>query len=421
MNLVETHIINSNNPLYNEIDKLCFLSKNLYNAGNYIVRQEFFTTSKLKESGLTENATWIRYNELTKLMINNPDYVALPRKVSQQTLMILDRNWKSFFRSIKDYALNKDKYNGQPKPPTYKHKQSGRFILTYTEQSISKKDLKKGLIKLSGTNITIPYINKEYDVQQVRVIPMSNKLYKIEIVYEKPIKELNLEKSNILGVDLGLENIMTITTNLEGFTPIMVKGGTLKSINQYYNKRLSKYKSELPKEVKTSKKINKLTAKRNLKIKHYLHKYSKYVINLCKQNNIGTIVIGVNKEWKQGINIGDVNNQNFVSIPFAQLRQMIKYKAELLGITYIEQEESYTSKASFLDSDHIPVYNTKICKEHVFSGKRIKRGLYKSKENVIIHADVNGSYNIIRKAFPNAFAKGIEGVVVHPNEVAFVA
>ena len=108
MNLVETHIINSNNPLYNEIDKLCFLSKNLYNAGNYIVRQEFFTTSKLKESGLTENATWIRYNELTKLMINNPDYVALPRKVSQQTLMILDRNWKSFFTSIKDYVLNKD-------------------------------------------------------------------------------------------------------------------------------------------------------------------------------------------------------------------------------------------------------------------------------------------------------------------------
>src|SRR5574343_113442 len=421
MNLVETHIINSNNPLYNEIDKLCFLSKNLYNAGNYIVRQEFFTTTKLKESGLTENATWIRYNELTKLMINNPDYVALPRKVSQQTLMILDRNWKSFFRSVKDYALHKDKYNGQPKPPTYKHKQSGRFVLTYTEHSISKKDLKKGLIKLSGTNIIIPYINKEYDVQQVRVIPMSNKLYKIEIVYEKPVNNINLNKDNILGIDLGLENIMTITTNLEGFTPLMVKGGTLKSINQYYNKQLSKYKLELTNEVKTSKRINKLTAKRNLKIKHYLHKYSKYVVDLCKQNNIGTIVVGVNKEWKRGLNIGDVNNQNFVSIPFAQLRQMIKYKAELLGIQYIEQEESYTSKASFLDSDHIPVYNTKTSKEHVFSGKRIKRGLYKSKNNIIIHADVNGSYNIIRKAFPNAFAKGIEGVVVHPNEVRFVA
>lgn len=419
MNLVETHIINKNHLSYNEIDKLCFLSKNLYNAGNYIVRQEFIKTSKLKESGLTENATWIRYNELTKLMINNPDYIALPRKVSQQTLMILDRNWKSFFAAIKDYVLHKDKYTGQPKLPKYKHKQSGRFVLAYTEQSISKKDLKKGLIKLSGTNIIIPYINKEYDVQQVRVIPMSNKIYKIEIVYEKPIKDLNLNKDNVLGIDLGLENIMTITTNLEGFTPLMVKGGTLKSINQYYNKQLSKYKSSLPKDVKTSKKINVLTHKRNLKIKHYLHKYSKCIVDTCKNNNIGTIVIGVNKEWKQGINIGDKNNQNFVCIPFSQLRQMIKYKAELLGITYIEQEESYTSKSSFLDTDHIPVFNKKSNKDHIFSGKRIKRGLYKSKENIIIHADVNGSYNIIRKAFPDAFAKGIEGVVVHPIEVKF--
>ena len=418
MNLVEIHMIDKNHSLYNEIDRLCFLSKNLYNAGNYIVRQEFFESSKLKESGLTDNAIWIRYNDLTKLMINNPDYISLPRKVSQQTLMILDRNWKSFFKSIKDYSLNPDKYNGRPKPPSYKDKKKGRFILTYTDQSISKKELKNGLIHLSGTNIILPFINKQYDIQQVRIIPMSNMVYKIEIVYDRPIQDLNLNKDNVLGIDLGLENLLTITSNQKGFNPLIIKGGILKSINQYYNKQLAIYKSYLPKDVKTSNKINKLTSKRNKKIKHHMHEYSKYVIDLCKTNNIGVIIIGVNKGWKQDINIGSKNNQNFVSIPFSQLRQMIKYKAELCGITYIEQEESYTSKASFLDSDNIPVYKKE--KEYTFSGKRVKRGLYKSKKGLIINADVNGSYNIIRKAIPNAFADGIEGVVVHPNEVKFV-
>lgn len=411
-------MIDKNHSLYNEIDKLCFLSKNLYNAGNYIVRQEFFESSKLKESGLTDNAIWIRYNDLTKLMINNSDYVSLPRKVSQQTLMILDRNWKSFFKSIKDYSLNPDKYSGRPKPPSYKDKKKGRFILTYTDQSISKKELKNGLIHLSGTNIILPFINKQYDIQQVRIVPMSNMVYKIEIVYDRPIQDLKLNKDNILGIDLGLKNLITITSNQKGFNSLIIKGGVLKSINQYYNKQLAVYQSYLPKDIKTSNKINKLTSKRNKKIKHHMHEYSKYVIDLCKTNNIGVIIIGVNKGWKQDINIGSKNNQNFVSIPFSQLRQMIKYKAELCGITYIEQEESYTSKASFLDSDNIPVYKKE--KEYTFSGKRIKRGLYKSKKGLIINADVNGSYNIIRKAIPNVFTDGIEGVVVHPNEVKFV-
>jgi IS605 OrfB family transposase len=215
---------------------------------------------------------------------------------------------------------------------------------------------------------------------------------------------------------------MTLTSNKCGLKPQIINGRPLKSINQFYNKKLSEYKSKLPfknkEQLKTSKRIKRLTTKRNCKIEDYLHKASKLVVDFCIINQIGRIVIGKNKQWKTESNIGDKNNQNFVQIPFNKLISMIEYKARLKGIVLIVREESYTSKASFLDSDNIPVYKKE--KEYTFSGKRIKRGLYKSKKGLIINADVNGGYNIIRKAFPNAFGNGIEGVVVHPNEVKFV-
>lgn len=172
------------------------------------------------------------------------------------------------------------------------------------------------------------------------------------------------------------------------------------------------------KKLKTSNKICKLTNKRDNKIKDYLHKSSKYVIDLCIKENIGNIIIGKNLDWKDSINIGVVNNQNFVCVPFNSLVDMIIYNGKLCGIVVEIIDESYTSKASFLDRDEIPTYNKDEMVKHVFSGKRIERGMYRSKECKLIHADVNGSYNIIVKGVFNAFAERIEGVAVHPAIVS---
>ena len=418
MLLSESHIIKQsseqNGSIYKQLDNLCFLSKNLYNAGNYIVRQEFINTSKEKEQGLKQNANWIRFNELTKLMNQNPDYIALPRKVSQQTLMNLDRSWTSFFNSIKQWKKDPSNYTGRPKLPKYKHKTKGRYILNYTSQSISKRELKNGYVKLSGTDIKIKYINNQYPLKEVRVIPR-NKSYKIEIIYEKNQQQLNLDKNRKIAIDFGVNNLMTITTNQKGLSPILINGRILKSINQYYNKQVAIYQSELPKDKYTSNKIARFTNKRNEKIKYFMHVYSKDVINYCIENNIGVIIAGVNKGWKDEVNIGKVNNQNFVQIPFDKLRSYLKYKAEMVGISYIEQEESYTSKASFLNLDKIPIYKTKKEKEYEFSGYRKSRGVYKIKgKKITINADVNGSYNIMRKESSDVFTDGVEGFIVIP-------
>lgn len=426
MYLVEKHIISENHSLFKEIDQLCFLSKNLYNRANYIVRQEFITTSKLKESGLTETANYLNYNAVNKIMIqiNDSDYIKLPRKVSNKVLDTLHNNWLSFFASIKDYVKNPSKYTGRPSLPRYLDKK-GRFFLKYELQAISKRSLKNKKVKLSGTNIEVPFVTLEKDenirLVEARIVPKLNN-YVIEIVYEKLEEQSDVNFDNILGIDLGISNLMTLTSNKRGLIPQVVNGRPLKSINQYYNKKLSEYKSQLPfrnnEQLKTSRKIKRLTTKRNLKVEDYLHKSSKYIVNFCLENKIGTIVIGKNKQWKTESNLGDKNNQNFIQIPFNKLIFMIEYKARLKGITVIVREESYTSKASFLDLDKIPTYSKNSENEYKFSGKRIKRGMYKSKEGKKINADVNGSYNIIRKEFPNAFGNGIEDVAVHPVRVS---
>lgn len=392
-----------------------FMSKNLYNKANYIVRQEFIQTSKLKQEGKLQTAKYLNYYDINRILIDSKDndYNALPRKVSNQVLMGLDRNWKAFFTTIKNWSKNKGKYKGIPKLPNYKDKK-GRNILNYEAQAISSKSLKKGFIKLSGLNIEIPFINKEQKLIEVKIKPTSNLNIEIHIIYEKKEKELKTETKNIIGIDLGVNNLMALTSNVKGFDPLVINGRPLKSINQFYSKMLGKYKSELPNQRKTSKKIKTLTCKRNNKVKNYLHRASKYLIDVCLANNIDTIVIGINKDWKDKVNLKDKGNQNFVGIPHSTLIHMIEYKGKLEGIKVIVREESYTSVASFLDHDEIPNYGSK--HSVVFSGKRIKRGLYQTQDKLLINADINGSYNIIRKEFPKSF-EGLEGVAVHPRVV----
>ena len=407
MILAEKHIIKKSHSLYREIDEVCFLSKNLYNKANYIVRQEFINTSKEKQDNLREHAVWIRYNQLQKQLQNEKDfdYTQLPSKVAQHVLKTLDKNWKSFFASIRDYKKNPQNYKGLPSLPKYKHKTKGRNLLIYTIQAISKPQLKNGILLLSGTKIAIQ--TKQKDIQQARIIPRIG-YYVIEIIYKKEVQDLKLNKENIAGIDLGLNNLATVTSNINGVKPIIINGRPIKSMNQYYNKKKSKLQSFVGE--KSSNRLEKLTNKRNQKIDNYLHNASRKIINFLIENNIGTLVVGKNKQWKTDINIGKRNNQNFVNIPHARLINMIEYKCALIGVIVKITEESHTSKCSFIDFESIEHHDK-------YLGRRKYRGLFLSKDKIKINADSNGSGNIIRKVFPNAFANGIQGVVVRPLRV----
>uniref|UniRef100_UPI002805D872 RNA-guided endonuclease InsQ/TnpB family protein n=1 Tax=uncultured Anaerobiospirillum sp. TaxID=265728 RepID=UPI002805D872 len=253
-------------------------------------------------------------------------------------------------------------------------------------------------------------------VQDIRFVPYGN-CYYIEVVYDDGQASSNnvlLNKSNIMGIDLGINNLATIVFNQPGICPVLINGKPIKSINHRFNK----YKKELQ-EAREAKHINCIVVKRRNRINDYFHKASKRIIDLCLKTDTGTIVIGYNKGWKESSNIGKVNNQNFTNIPHLDLVNKIKYKAKKYGIDVIVTEESYTSKASSLDLDDIPTYGLVNNKKPVFSGTRVKRGLYKAKNGVLLNADVNGSINIIRKVFENASVKKLfgSGCVFQPIRV----
>ena len=384
MQLVEQHIIKKSNPLYKELDRMCLLSKNLYNQSLYRVRQYYF-----------ENKKYLTYANNVNCLTQEQqiDYISLPRKVSQWVCKQVDQNFKSFFASLKSKNVNH-----KVSIPQYLDKNS-RNILIFTNQAISQKELKQGYLKLSGCENKIKVLHN--NIQQVRVVPQANR-YMVEIIYYISDNEYKTN-TNYVGIDLGLNNLATVGGN--NITPVIINGKPLKSINQFYNKKLSKLKSRqdlCKNKTVNKKKIQTLTNKRNNKIKDYLHKASRILVNQLVSNDISTIVIGHNKEWKQDINIGKQNNQKFVQIPFNTFIHMITYKAQMKGIKIIQREESYTSKCSFMD-------NEVICKHEKYKGKRIKRGLYKTQTGRLINADLNGALNILKKEIPNAFdGYGIE-------------
>ncbi len=404
MQLTERHIIKSKERRFVQIDELAFKSKNLYNAANYVLRQSFIY-----------GWGYVNYNEMNRLMKSHAAYKAMPAKVSQQILMLLDKNWKSFFEALKAYKKDASKFTGRPKLPKYKDKVKGRNILVYTIQAISRRQLKNGIIKLSGTEILIKTKVNPKRICQVRLVPKCD-AYVIEVIYDGP--ESTASSNNfVASIDLGLDNLAALTSNQPGFIPLLINGRPLKSINQFYNKRSSQLQSQLKGERKTSPRVQRLTRCRNQKVDNYLHHTSRLIVELLTANQIGTLVIGKNAQWKNEISLGKRTNQNFVSIPHARLIEMLEYKARLVGIKVIVQEESYTSKSSFLNLDPIPVYGHTSALDVVFSGRRIKRGLYRTSVGQLINSDVNGSYNILRKAIPNAFGNGIESCVVQPRRV----
>ena len=404
VNRVERHIMKKSNPYFKMLDKFCFLSKNLYNHANYIVRNTFVKENK-----------WVHYGELDKILrqdIEYPDYKNMPTAQSaQQILRLLDKNWKSFFKSIKDWSKNKNKYLGRPKLPKYK-KKNGRNILILTNQNCK---LKEGYIKFpkSFQGFVIKTKVKE-NLNQVRIISHKSYLV-IEVVYSI---EIPIEKENngrYISIDIGVDNLVTVANNM-GKKPFIINGKGLKSMNQYYNKKTAHYRN-IAKRINSldfTKRLDRLTFKRNEKIRDYIHKTSRFLVDYAEYNNVSVIVIGHNKNWKQKSKMSKKVNQNFIGIPFNMLIEQIKYKAEEKGITVIETEESYTSGTSVLDGE-IPE------KKNYNKSRRIRRGLFKSNEGKLINADVNGAYQIMKKVFPNEFPigyfNGIEGVALHPIKV----
>ena len=412
-NRVEQHRIKKNHKFFHIIDDLCWKSKNMYNYGNYIVRQEFIETSKEKEQGLRESANWIQYNKLFDMVKDSEPYKELGSNVGQATLRKLDKAWKSFFESIKDYSKNPDKYLGRPKMPGYLPKESGRYECDLDNNKFKVIDgyvyfCWKPLKVMNNTFMTkIPEGTK---LMQLRFVPKNGE-YIMEVVYQIEIPDIEEKAERIASIDLGVDNLMTITSNC-GIKPLVINGKPLKSINQYYNKKISEMRSELKKRHNAdwSKEMQRFTIKRNNKVDDYIQKATKMVIDFCKENNIDTLVCGYNSGWKQESDMNKKTNQKFISIPHESIVYRLRYKCENEGIVFKTPEESFTSGTSFLDGEE-PI------KENYDKSRRIYRGLFVSNNGTKINADVNGSYQITKKAFPNAFSNGIVGVGLHPTVV----
>ena len=340
-------------------------------------------------------------DSLFKIMAQN-DYRSLPAQSSQGVMKIVFDNWKSFFASLKDYKVNPSKYKGRPRIPKYSRSREKEVVFSNQDCVIKKNKFLK--FPKTKDQLNIGKLGfSEGKLKQVRVIP-KYKEYVVELVMDVPLEPKEYEDNGrYMSIDMGIDNLATIVTNT-GQRPILVKGKNVKSINQYYNKMKAYYVGILRHGKQTnegpftSKQLEQLHQKRHRKIKDLFHKASSEIVKLALKEKIKTIIIGQNKEWKQNVNMGKRNNQSFVSIPHRLLIQMITYKAASYGIKVHITEESYTSKASFLDDDDIPTYGVSEGRKK-FSGSRIKRGLYCSGRQLLVNADVNGAANILKKAF----------------------
>ncbi len=390
MDSTEKEIIYPTDERFDLIKELCHLSKNLYNASLYDVRQYYFETKSYR--------TWQSQRPIfTKN--HNPDYYALQSHLAGEVLMQVGRQFISFYNN---------KSNKKKRIPKYKDK-NGYNVVTFPKLAISKQidfdeDKQIYTYTLCKKSYNLKIQSTKPNVKMVQfVYDGANNLIKCFKIYEVEQPELKRDNSRYFSIDPGLNNIVSIYNNI-GIRPLLYNGRPIKSINQYYNKTTAKLRSELPTNVKTSKRLKQLSLKRNNKIEYEMHKISTHIINEAVKNNISKIFIGNNKGWKKGIKIGRRNNQNFVNIPHTKLFNQLSYKGLLNGIEVIFTEESYTSKASFFDKDELPIYGES--DSYKFSGRRIKRGLYKDSKGNIWNADLNGAANIMRKCSDKAY-KGI--------------
>ena len=387
--------ISDKSSKFAQLDELCFLSKNLYNVALYHIRQYYKETGK-----------YLSYYELAKKLSdsNNLDYRAMPcAQSAQQVLRQVDSQYKAFYAAIKSKKMQGKKV----RLPKYKDKENGRNIFVYTNQCAK---VYNGIVYLKTKQGTLSFKTVAYKIQQVRLVPKANHIV-VEIIYNKEC-EAKQDNSRYASIDLGLDNLCTITSNTT--QSIIVDGKCLKSINHHYNKTKAKLQSKLKQGKHSSKRISSLTLRRNRKVKDYMHKVSRKIVEYMEANSLNTLFVGKNVGWKDSINLGKTNNQNFVSIPYNMLIQMLEYKCKIAGINIVIVNEAYTSKCSFLDKE-------KICRHDSYVGRRVKRGLFISSSSIMINADVNGSMNIMRLGLEKQNVKlDVVEEILRPENKRFV-
>ena len=377
---------------YITIRELCHTAKNLANEAIYNVRQHYFTEGE-----------FLKYEKNYTLLKNSPNYKALNSNMAQQILKEVDGSFKSFFGLLKLVKQGKYAFT-DCKLPHYLPKDG------YTTLIIGFVRLKGNQLILPFSNsfkkthksveITIPPILLDKTIKEIRIIPKANaRFFEIQYIYEAECIQRNLNTNNALALDLGINNLVTAVSN--SGQSFIIDGKRLKSINQWFNKENARLQSIKDKQHFSRKPTNRQKAvarNRNNKVNDYMNKTARKVIDYCIHNDIGTLVVGYNETFQHNSHIGKQNNQNFVNIPYGQLRNKLEYLCKLNDIVFVKQEESYTSKSSFWDRDDLPVYNADNPKEYPFSGRRLHRGLYKTASGKTINADVNGALNIMRKS-----------------------
>ncbi|WP_373081601.1 RNA-guided endonuclease InsQ/TnpB family protein [Fusobacterium animalis] len=376
---------------FRNLKYLSHIAKNLTNEAMYNIRQYYFNKKK-----------YLSYNENYKILKNSENYKKLNSNMAQQILKEVDGSFKSFFGLLK-LAKNGQYDNKKIKLPKYLAKDGFTTLVI-------------GFVRLKDDMLIIPYSNsfrktheeitiklspvlKDKKIKEIRIIPKQHsKYFEIQYTYEVEEVQRELNKENGLGIDLGIDSLCTCVSN--NGKSFIIDGRKLKSINQYYNKINAKLQSIKDKQKieRTTLRQKRIARRRNNRIEDYLSKAARIIISYCLNNDIGKLVLGYNDDFQRNSNIGSINNQNFVNIPYGKLRDKLIYLCKIYGIEFKLQEESYTSKASFFDGDEIPIYDKENPQEYIFSGKRIKRGLYQTKKGKLINADCNGALNILRKS-----------------------
>ena len=377
---------------YKTLKELCHTAKNLTNEAIYNARQHFFNEKK-----------YLSYTDNYKMLKNSENYRTLNSNMSQQILREVDGSFRSFFKLMK--LANDGIYNREDvRLPHYLPKdgyatlvigfvriKDHKLVIPYSNSFRKNHDI---------IEVNIPPILKDKTIKEIRIIPRYNaRFFEIQYTYEEECISRNLDKNNALAIDMGVDNLVTAASS-NGNT-FIIDGRRLKSINQWYNKenaRLQSIKDKQKYGKKITERQKRLLLKHHHRVNDYMNKTARYVINYCIDHDIGTLVIGCNGDFQRSSNIGRANNQTFVNIPLSKLRNKLKYLCELNDIRYVEQEESYTSKASFFDQDDIHIYSKDNNNHYIFSGRRIHRGMYETSKGYAINADVNGALNILRKS-----------------------
>ena len=453
--------VKKNHPLYPYFQKICNAYKRMYNATNFYIRNTMTGIKKSPEERFANETgvlhfvhtclqkwnkgsqnyplpeKWfLNYNKLDAIfkLSNNADYRSLPIQTSQQAIKDCTEAWSSFFKIRKDYKQHPAKYKGKPRIPKYKKTDMATATFTNMNCKIKEYDFTTSYGReIHTSQLSFPktkdklllggYSFEGKRLKEVKVKPYYGR-FKVFLILESlgDMESPEVQPKRCYGIDLGVENFAAIANNI-GVRPMVVKGGFLKARNQYYNKMKAKLKSILDRSgsgQQTSKRLNRMYRKRKNFLHDAFYKISHFIIREAVKDQIDTIFIGKNDGWKNEINLGRKNNQEFTSLPHAKFIQILTVVANKYQIQVIRVEESYTSKASLLDLDDLPVYKEGDTQNYTFTGKRTRRGLYRSNDGTFLNADINGAGNVIRKGLSDAFdLLDLNFLVENPRIVSF--